>query len=375
MDKNRRKTFADLDHDQELLLETVAGRSYSRQLGPFAEFLAKKEAEQEPKTVAGYQSTLYRFHEFLGQDATVADITEVAGHRFLKALRDSGLSENSVATHFRNLKAFTVWMHKKGWTERDRFEDVKRPAFVRPKFDTLTDEQKQLILGSFDPKTFLGARNLTVVCIFLDTGVRLEELVHLEEKGVHLDRAYIEVYSRKTDDWRVIPLSRETIGVCRHYLEVRARYLQLPVRHRAAPGDVNHRVTGRRRLNTLTFFCSWKGEALTENGVGLMIRHLRKRLADAGTPIHIHPHLFRHNFLTEKALDGENPSLVRRWAGHRSYEMTDYYFGLAEAKLAAIQPKRSTLGGMAVLPSKRGRPRGSKNRQSGHGSPPRITES
>ena len=109
-------------------------------------------------------------------------------------------------------------MYKKGWTERDRFEDVKRPAFVRPKFDTLTDEQKHLILGSFDPKTFLGARNLAVVCVFLDTGVRLEELVHLEEKGVHLDRAYIEDFSRKTDDWRVIPLSPETIAVCRNYL-------------------------------------------------------------------------------------------------------------------------------------------------------------
>jgi integrase len=35
----------------------------------------------------------------------------------------------------------------------------------------------------------------------------------------------------------------------------------------------------------------------------------------------LHAHLFRHNFLTEKALDGENPSLVKRWAGHKKYEM------------------------------------------------------
>ena len=49
---------------------------------------------------------------------------------------------------------------------------------------------------------------------------------------------------------------------------------------------------------------------------------------------------------TVKALDGENPSMVRRWAGHRKYEMTDYYFGLAEAKLAAIKPKQSTLAGL-----------------------------
>src|SRR5436309_13732633 len=90
-----------------------------------------------------------------------------------------------------------------------------------------------------------------------------------------------------------------------------------------------------------------------------MVRRLSAKLVEAGMNVRIHPHLFRHNFLTEKALDGENPSLVRRWAGHRSYEMTDYYFGLAEAKLAAIKPKRSSLGGLAVLPTKRGRPRGS----------------
>jgi integrase len=58
----------------------------------------------------------------------------------------------------------------------------------------------------------------------------------------------------------------------------------------------------------------------------------------------LHAHLFRHNFLTEKALDGENPSLVKRWAGHKKYEMTDYYFGIAEDKLAAIQPRPTPSG-------------------------------
>ena len=88
--------------------------------------------------------------------------------------------------------------------------------------------------------------------------------------------------------------------------------------------------------------------------------------------VRIHPHLFRHNFLTEKALDGENPSMVRRWAGHRKYEMTDYYFGLAEAKLAAIKPKQSTLAGLQILPktrrTKQGAPRGQNEL------PPRTSE-
>ena len=49
--------------------------------------------------------------------------------------------------------------------------------------------------------------------------------------------------------------------------------------------------------------------------------------------------------------------MVKRWAGHKSYLMTDYYFGLADDLLGAIKPKRSVLATL-TLPGirKRGRP-------------------
>ena len=353
----RRRTWADMDHDDALLLEEIVRRSRVEQRGPIAEFLAKKQAEQGPQTSSNYRTALLRFRDFLGEDATVGDVSEVAGFRYLEHLRAQGLADNSVATYIKAVKAFTRWMHKKGWTERDRFADVKQPPFVRPKFDTLSPEQKQAILGALDPQTFLGARNLAIFCVFLDTGVRLEELVHLKEARVHLSAGYIEVYSQKTDEWRIIPLSSEAAAVCQNYLKWRDRLLTTPVRHRATRGDSNHRRKSPRTLTADTFFCTWKGGALSENAVGSMVRRFRARLAQQGVVIPLHPHLFRHNFLTEKALDGENPSMVRRWAGHKSYEMTDYYFGLAEAKLAAIKPKQATLAGLAILPKKAGRAR------------------
>ena len=346
-----------MDHDDELLLEQVVTPKRAEERGPIPEFLAKKRAEQRGQTPAAYRTALLRFHDFLGEEATVGDLTELAGHRYREHLRELGLAQNTIATYFKCLKAFTRWMAKKGWTERDRFADVKQPAFVRPKFDTLSSEQKQAILSACSPNTFLGARNLAILCVFLDTGVRREELVHLQEERVHLTEGYIEVYSAKTDEWRVIPLSTEAVAVCHNYLKWRTKLLASPVRHRAVAGDSSRRRKAPRTLRAETFFCAANGEPMTDNAVGLMVRRLRDRLAAAGVSVPIHPHLFRHNFLTEKAIDGENPSMVRRWAGHRKYEMTDYYFGLAEAKLAAIRPKQSTLAGLSVLPKKGGRPR------------------
>ena len=279
----------------------------------------------------------------------MADVTDAAGHRYLSHLKKQQLADNSIATAFRCLKAFTRWMYKRGWTERDRFEDVKRPPFVRPKFDTLTLDQKQAMLSLFKSNTFLGARNVAILCVFLDTGIRLEELVHLLADDVHLDQGFMEVYSRKTDDWRIVPLAPESVSVCRHWLKWRDKFLNRKTRERAFPGEQNTRRRTGRTLSTDTFFCSWKGVALTESGVGQMVRRAGQQLQKQGLSVRIHPHLFRHNFLTEKALDGENPSIVRRWAGHKNYQMTDYYFGLAEAKLAAIKPKQSTLAGLQLL--------------------------
>jgi site-specific recombinase XerD len=111
---------------------------------------------------------------------------EAAGFRYLGHIRQSDLSGNGIATYLKCLKAFTRWMYKKRWIECDRFEDVKRPKFVRPKFDTLSVEQKQAILSIFNPDGFLGARNMAVFCMFVDTAVRLEELANLQAARVHL---------------------------------------------------------------------------------------------------------------------------------------------------------------------------------------------
>jgi len=91
-----RLSWAEMDHNDELLLERIVRRSSGQERGPIPEFLAKKQAEQEPKTWLGYRTSLTKLSEFVGPEATVGEFTEAIGHSFLTALRDRDLSRNTI---------------------------------------------------------------------------------------------------------------------------------------------------------------------------------------------------------------------------------------------------------------------------------------
>jgi hypothetical protein len=97
MTASRRRSWADMDHDDELLCEVSVRRDRTDERGPIPELLAKKQAEQAHKTWIGYRLALSRFHDFLGEDAIAGDIDEAAGFRFLTHLRSQGLSDNAIA--------------------------------------------------------------------------------------------------------------------------------------------------------------------------------------------------------------------------------------------------------------------------------------
>ncbi len=119
MPSNKRARWQDLDHSDELLLEYVVGRNTTQTLGPIPEFLAKKAAEQEPKTHEWYRDSLTQLWRFLEQEGLtkVGDFSEHAVNRFRSQLRANGASDNTVANRLRAIKVFARWMGVKGWTD------------------------------------------------------------------------------------------------------------------------------------------------------------------------------------------------------------------------------------------------------------------
>ncbi len=345
--------WQDVDHSDEPLLEHLVGPKSHQARGPIPEFLAKKQAERAAKTYEWYRDSLMQLWEFLQERGitTVGQFDEHAVNLFRVHLRERRVTDNTISNRLRAIKAFARWMAVRGWTPSNVLADLRVPQSTKPRFDLIDDEARTRLFQLFDPETFLGSRNLAMLAVLSDTGLRREELVNLLVKNVDLEGHVLKVYSDKTEEWRYVPLTDEAVALLRNHVKWRGRFFSQPARHRIGSSQ-SHRERRARQLQSECLFVTTDGRSLTPHGLSLILLRASRRLG-----CRLHPHLFRHDWITRKALDGESPSLVKRWAGHRSYTMTDYYFGVAEEMLGAIKPKRSVLS-TVPLPGvrRRGRP-------------------
>jgi integrase len=138
-----------------------------------------------------------------------------------------------------------------------------------------------------------------------DCGVRREELCLIKDADVSLDDLQVRVYAPKTRQarWRLVPFSEETAAVLGNYRRRREQYLARASRPRAAPGDDGRRAKAARRLQTDCFLISLRGRPLQGESVASILDRLRARLRQQGfDEVRLHAHLFRHDYITRKAL-------------------------------------------------------------------------
>lgn len=354
-----RLAWRDMTHDDEALLEHEVRARSTQTKGPIAEFPAKKRAERAPRTAEWHQESLMQLWAFLDERGltTVAAFNEHNVNLFRVHLRGRGVKDNTISNRLRSIKAFARWMGQVGWTQDNRLACLHVPQTQKPRFELIPDEVLQRLFALYQPETFLGARDLAILAVLAETGIRREEAARLLARNVDLDAQHIRVYSDKTEEWRYVPLTDEATAVIRNYTKWRDLYFRRPAR----VGN-GRRTKQTRMIRGETLFLTFNGRELSPHALAEVLIRARRKLG-----YRIHPHLFRHVFATKKAIDGESPSVLKRWMGHRSYAMTDYYFGVAEEVLGMIKPKASVLAGVQVLPNmgpRRGRPRQSTKRRS-----------
>jgi len=298
-----------------------------------------RQAGASPHTIAAYRDTfrlLLGFaHERLGEapsDLLLADIDTAFVSAFLDHLEKK--RKNSVRTRNARLAAIHSFFRFVALEEPSASAACQRVLAIpikrtaRRLITALTRIEIEALLAAPDRSTWLGRRDHAILFIFIQTGLRVSELIGLRRADVILTAgAHVRCRGKGRKD-RCTPLTRDAVKL------LRALFAELP-------GDP-----------TSPAFPSRRGTALArDTAEDLVDKHVALASDRCSTlrEKRVTPHVLRHTAAVMLLRAGNDRSVIALWLGHESIETTQMYL---DADLAM---KERALDRIAPLKTRRGR--------------------
>jgi len=278
-------------------------------------FLRQLVAERgaSPLTIKSYREDLLQVEEFLLSAGCrrPADATSPVLRRFAAGLHATGYAASTVARKLASLRSFYAFGQREGWVKANPAKPLRSPRRPRklPKF--LTGDEIGRLLAAPKPGAAGGIRDLAILELMYSAGVRVRELVNLDDGDLDLRNGTARVRGKGR---------RERLGIVGSHAK-RALSAWLAARPKQPTG----RSTDPRPLFTNKF-----GARLSVRGVA---RLLEKHLATVGLTGRASPHTLRHSFATHLLDGGADIRSVQELLGHKSLVTTQIYTHVTTRKL------------------------------------------
>jgi integrase/recombinase XerD len=306
-----------------------------------------------PKTLLDYRDKLFKFYwwwsDYTRYSTTLGphpkNVTPKEAREYMAYLREpqkdrwgitqptnnkhqATLATASVASYGRTVKVFFSWLE-----EDQHITDT-------PFNKSVTEEDLTRIFASLmrpeSRNTYVGCRDLAILAMLLDTGVRRGELLSITLRGLELERNRCFVSGKTGDRWVLFgDLSKRAV----------ADYLN------------RYRLVQNNDPDSFLWLTS-DDQVLSGGGFAMVIR--RVKLA---TGVDFHAHKLRHTFATMMARSGITLWELKEMMGHSSITTTQIYVNEDIEKLNEVYQSRSPLttlsnknSDLAPLKRKRGRP-------------------
>lgn len=273
------------------------------------------------RTLVLYGQSITYFRQWLAQRDQPADVSSLNREtvlRWLDYLRGRGLTTGTIRTRWRGLRRFTSWLLAEGIIDTDPLAGIVIDKPEPPPVPVFTDDELTALLGACKGKRFVDLRDMAVIRLLIDCGLRVSEVTGIDLDHLDLDGETVTV-TGKGSRVRAAYFGAKTGQALDRYIRERAKH-----RHKSSPA----------------LFLGERGR-FTPDGVR---ERLKVRAAMAGLdPAKIHPHRFRHTNAHDFLLAGGQERDLKRLMGWRSDEMLSRYGASAadhRAREAARRLKR-----------------------------------
>jgi integrase/recombinase XerD len=253
-----------------------------------------------PKTIDSYRQAFNAYQRVLsGATGTTSKADEIPTKDTLKdfviGMREAGLSPGACNVYIRSINSFLTWLHENGNCEPLRIKQLPKPQTVIKVF---TEQHVQALIR-FRPNDQYEWRLHTLICLLIDTGARIDEVLTCLVSNVDSDNLIVKVRGKGNKE-RLLPISVEMRKILWVYL----------TRHRfKVPSDY--------------LFPTRDGNGLEYHNVLRDIKELCGRLGIEG--VRLSPHGFRHFFSVSYMRRGGEIYRLSRLLGHTSVRTTEIY--------------------------------------------------
>jgi integrase/recombinase XerC len=295
----------------------------SPEIPAFVAFLSK-ERNDSPHTVKAYERDVKAFAAFCGRyyggPWTWAGVDRLAVRGFLGALQQRGLAKRSMARALSALRTFYRFLNATRGIEVNPARATRTPKLERSLPVHLDRAEIEMVFAEAEARAaegdFRAARDLAMLELFYSTGMRLSELVGLNDADVDLvsDQAKVRGKGKKE---RIVPVGSHAGAALRRYF-----------RHRDALPAAARGTGGARPV-----FVNQRGKRLTARGVQLAMKGLFAALA-RGRDLHVHA--LRHSFATHLLDAGADLRAVQELLGHASLGTTQVYTHTSVERLKKV---------------------------------------
>lgn len=283
----------------------------------FLDYL-RYERNRSPKTVQCYEADLVAFERYfqnldshLSWESVDSDIIR----DWMESMMDKGNNATSVNRRLSALRSFYRFALIRGLVQTDPARRIEGPKCDNPLPQFLKESEMNRLIDDVEWGTrYVDVRARTIILVFYQTGIRLSELIGLNDGDVNTVTCEIKVTGKGSKE-RVVPFGAELKEALLTFEKRRGE-------------DVVR--TSR------AFFVSEKGKRMTPEAVR---REVESKLQLVCTLKKKSPHVLRHTFATAMLNNGASIESVRKLLGHESASTTEIYTHTTFEQLKRVYEK------------------------------------